>query len=227
MKLSLRALSLVSCAAVLMAAAGTANADTVSGTAYYDIASPSGPTSQGSQYAVNGVTLSTLSAAEGTSSGSTTFTSNSINYDAGYGNSITSLAGFLTSTAGNTTFTGATPTGAATGTLLVLTGSVYLNDGQYYTLTHDDGVNLYIGAGSSAPTTLLVGAGGQTTANQAPFEFTGTSGNYNFELLYVSNYAPPSELISNLGQTPEPSSFILLGSGLLAAAGVVRRRLTA
>ena len=212
------------CLAVAVSLAGVAHASTVNGTAFCNIASPVGPTAQGSSYAIQGVTLSDLSAAESTGSQCATFSSNSISYDAGYGNKINTLTGFLTSTIGNTTFSSApSATQSALGTLLVLTGSTYLTQGESYTLSHDDGVNLYIGTG--APTDLLVSAGYQTIANQSPFVYTGASGEYNFELLYVSNYEAPSELVSSIASTPEPSSFVLLGSGLLGAAGVVRRRL--
>ena len=84
----------IPCLALLLAAApGIASADIISGTAYVNIASSAGSTQQGSQYAVNGVDINTLSAAEGTATATYTFTSNSLNYFAP--NQTDSLATFL------------------------------------------------------------------------------------------------------------------------------------
>jgi hypothetical protein len=59
---------------------------------------------------------------------------------------------------------------------------------------------------------------------------TGAANNYNLVFNYTSGPTPAKDVVlTNVGisAVPEPSSFILLGSGLLAAAGVVRRRLAA
>jgi len=45
----------------------------------------------------------------------------------------------------------------------------------------------------------------------------------------VSGATPAKDLVLtnvDVSAVPEPSSFVLLGSGLLAAAGAIRRRLT-
>src|ERR1700679_352969 len=149
--------------AVLLAASpGIASADVITGTAYFNIASPSGSTQQGSGFAVTGVTLATLAAAEASSNGSSTFVSNAINYDGPVQSST--LTSFLTSDAGNTTITGTIPAGQlAVGTLLVLTGDVFLTNGMNYTILHDDGINLYIGALGGSPTDLILAQGAQTT----------------------------------------------------------------
>jgi hypothetical protein len=59
---------------------------------------------------------------------------------------------------------------------------------------------------------------------------TGAANNYNLVFDYTSGPTPAKDVVLtnvNVSAVPEPSSFILLGSGLLAAAGVVRRRLAA
>jgi hypothetical protein len=248
MKVSFRAISLIPCMSLLLAVAPLAHAGTISGTAYCGIEDNSG--GQGSSYAILAPTLTgtgpgTLANAISTSEGQcASFTASSINFNTGYGNPGTSLSSFLNSDPGllsaSYTAQGAqnnapasTNTGSQSsdGTLIVLTGTAYLTDGELITLSHDDGVNLYIsGNGETNELISPAGSANQTVGGQPPFTFTSTdgpSGTYSFELIYTSNYEQPAELVSSIGQTPEPSSFILLGSGLLAAAGVVRRRMTA
>jgi hypothetical protein len=248
MKFSLRALSLVSCSAILMAAAGTASAGTINGTVYYNLNGPSNSNPQGMGYAINGVSLDTLTDAINTRvapQGSSTFTATSVNFTTGPGNGASTFLNFLNPAANGIVFTSGAALAAgasSTGNLIVLTGTVFLTSGQTYDLFHDDGINLYIAPlGTStftdADSTDVESEQGQTTAGNPgniqgqDFTWTGASGYYDFDLLYVSNYENPSvlqagsNLGSVLGATPEPSSFVLLGSGLLAAAGMMRRRM--
>jgi hypothetical protein len=238
MKLSLIA---VPCMAVLLAGVPRiASADIIDGTAYLNIATqtsipPGDP--RGGGFATNGVTLATLNNAIASSSGSVSFISNSLNYNAGYGNSFTTLQQFLTSDPGNTIITSPlSPTQSAIGTLLVLTGDVFLQNGTTYTILHDDGANLYISntPGGGPPINNIFSQAGQTVIDPSTqfFTFSGTTGIYNAELLYVSNYLAPSELSTlTTGlfvappSVPEPSSIALLGTGLLTAAALLRRRL--
>ncbi len=247
MKVSLRAISLASCVAALLVTAGTAQAGTISGTAYCGIQSNSG--GQGSSYAIqapvlagSASTVGSLANAEATSEGEcASFTASMIDFNTGYGNPGTSLNSFLnsdpdllsqsyTAESGKNGAPAATGTGSQSsdGTLIVLTGTTFLTNGESITLSHDDGVNLYVSSNGTTYTLISpAGSQNQTVGGQSPFTFSGATGNYDFELIYTTNYEQPAELISNIGQTPEPSSIILFGSGLLAAAGVVRRRLSA
>ncbi len=83
-----------------------------------------------------------------------------------------------------------------------------------YTINHDGALYLsYAG-------NVLIDSSDPTAGEQASsFTITSDTGSVYLDLVYgVSTNAAP---------TPEPGSFILLGSGILAAAGAVRRRLTA
>src|SRR5713101_1505299 len=97
------------------------------------------------------------------------------------------------------------------GTLVEFLGNVTVTNGQTFTVTHDDGLTLIIGGtnlgfdpGPTAPTTTLI-------------TYTGPSGNFPFQLVYGECCGGPAVLQVNLPFTsavPEPSTWLLLGSGL-------------
>jgi hypothetical protein len=97
-------------------------------------------------------------------------------------------------------------------------------NGTTYTFAHDDGMIF------TADGTMWVDAPGPTAPTLSSFTFTGVTGTYAFDLEYAEVDGPPAVLdfsISSVASTPEPGSIFLLGTGLLALAGLVRRTMTA
>ncbi len=215
MKASFRALSLVSCMAALLAAAPLAQAGITSATVYQNI-----PNAGNSADAAN--MSSSLAHAN--------FSIGALGIDFTSPPSTYTTAGFLN----NPTFSGAAngfnSAATADNLELVIAGSLFLNAGiNTLSVGHDDGAVLNIAGFGN-----VVNAPGPTGFSSSTFTInnTGAAGNFNFNLNYAECCSAPADLVfiangTNVGATPEPSSFILLGSGLLAAAGVVRRRLIA
>jgi hypothetical protein len=105
-------------------------------------------------------------------------------------------------------------------------GTTTLTDGTY-TFSHDDGMLLYLGS------SLVVNAPGPTSATTTSFTVCASgcnavAGSYGFTLLYAEVDGAPAQLATTLPlvSVPEPSTFFMLGTGLLGAAGAVRRRLS-
>lgn len=214
MKLSLRALSLLACMSVLLAVGGTAYADPVA----------TGSVWQNASFFPNPLPATT----SGLGTPAATFDVNGINFNSN-GSTDYTIGSFLTS-GGNTVSNASGLSGISTNTLndtiFEFKGFTELTAGQTYEVTHDDGAILYFDGSS---TNVLGASSGNPTSAEASSFSVGTTGLYSFDLLYAEVNGAPAVLTTDMtlasAPTPEPSSFILLGSGLLAAAGAIRRRL--
>jgi hypothetical protein len=248
MKVSLRVLCLLPCMALDLAVSTVAHATTysVSGEAWEGGTTGNVPVAGSSVYSTAPTASFTL-----TNSVSAT---DLFNF---YSSTDNGLSSFLTtnpSSTGNgdtlSYITGASHANdSIDNDLFQFTGTTTLADGTY-TFSHDDGLLLYLngvlvvnnGGPTSAETTdLVICSSGsscvnnnncQTSASTCMYDFAG--GTVGFTLDYAEVDGAPAQLVTDLALTgppptvtPEPNSLMLLGTGVLAAAGMVRRRIFA
>lgn len=216
MKLPLRALALLPCTALLLAVAPTAYADITSATVYENT-----PDAGNAGDPLN--FASTLPNA--------TFSIGSLGIDFVSGSDY-EVGTFLNNPTFLNQHNGFSSTATADNMELVIVGTTFLNAGaNSFQVGHDDGVVLTIpGIG------FTLNDGGPTSFTTTPFTVTnpGAAGVYSFTLDYAECCGAPADLLFTVdgapitsGSAPEPSSLILMGTGVLAFAGMVRRRIFA
>jgi hypothetical protein len=129
------------------------------------------------------------------------------------------IGGFLGS-GGATILTGAALAGdTLNNTIFAFTGTVTVTNGQTFTVAHDDGLTLVVGA------LTVIDVPGLTSPVVTTVTYTGPSGNLPFELVYGEFLGPPAALqiaLPLVSQIPEPMTLALLGAGVIGL-GVVRR----
>jgi hypothetical protein len=165
---------------------------------------------------------------------SANFTIGALGIDFTSGPSPYTVAGFLNNPTFSNQVNGFNPAGSALNIELVISGDIFLNSGvNSFQVGHDDGVVLTMPGIGSGAFGNIVNQPGPTGFVTTPFTVTnpGAAGNFAFTLDYTECCGPPADLLFAVNSapvgaaTPEPSSFVLFGSDLLAAAGMVRRRI--
>jgi hypothetical protein len=211
--ISFRNLSVLSCVSALLAIAPlAAHADTVSGAVWVG----------GTTGAIPGTLPGAPSATFLLGNAHSPF-----NLYGDTGSSYT-ISGFLTSGGDSLLYTSGAGVGGGSldNTLFVFSGFIDLAPGTY-TVTHDDGVIVTVGGVTE------IDSPNPTSQENSTFHVSTDTGLVPFEIEYAEVDGPPAILTANsasfgtfgITPTPEPSSFVLLGSGLLAAAGMMRRRM--
>jgi hypothetical protein len=103
---------------------------------------------------------------------------------------------------------------------VVIDGTALFNAGDEITITHDDGAILTLeGLGA------VIDSGSPTPAVGSSYTFANDF-NGTFNLKYMATNGNPEDLnfTAKLAPVPEPSTITLFGAGLIAVAGILRKK---
>jgi len=130
------------------------------------------------------------------------------------------IGGFLAS-GGATILTGLGEAGnTLNNTFFEFTGVVSVTNGQTFTVTHDDGLTLVIGANTVVNSPL------PTSPVTTTVTYTGPTGTLPFTLVYGEVFGPPAVLNISLPLTavPEPSTWAMIILGFAGIGFMAYRR---
>jgi len=200
-------LSCFACSLAALVLAGTAQANTVTGSIWENDPTGAGDATPGNvPHTTPNVTFTTTTP---------------ISFASG---NLYTIGEFLASGNGSTILTGSGELGnKLENTIFDFTGTVSVTTAEMFTAGHDDGLTLVI------DDITVIDVPGPTGFSNTTETYNGPTGTFAFELVYGECCGAPGDLSISLPLqsvvTPEPSPVILAGTGLLLTlAGLLRRR---